>query len=834
MSKARQHLEIEGREIPVSNLDKVMYPAAHFTKGQVIDYYVRAARYLLPHLKDRPVTLKRFPDGVRGEFFYEKDAPRFTPDWVQRFPVPRRGGGTPIDYILVNDLATLVWLGNLATLELHPFLHRSPNLNRPQSIVFDLDPGEGAGILECVRVAFLLRDLVHNLGLECFAKVSGSKGLQIYVPLNKDLTYESTQPFARGLAQLLERQHPDLIVSEMAKHLRAAKIFIDWSQNSDFKTTVSVYSLRAKTDRPFVSLPVEWDELSAAMKAGDAQRLYWKPDDAVACMEKTGDLFAPVLTLQQDLPDAAVAAESRAPASLARYESKRDFSKTPEPAAKIPRRSHQGSRRRFVIQKHAASHLHYDFRLEMHDVLKSWAVPKGPPYKLDERRLAMPTEDHPMDYLEFEGAIPKGQYGGGTVMVWDIGTYEVIEGNYSKGFLRFYLDGKKLKGEWTLRRARENDRDVWFLTKSDKSMRVPAKNREGVSAVSGRSMEEIAAKPGATWQSDRDGRGPELSALPQSKLQFVEPMLAEAVAELPEGSEWSYEIKLDGYRALVLKDRGEVTVYSRRGKVLNEQFPPIAGAFGALADGSILDGEIVAIDQEGRPSFNVLQNYRGSGQDLYFYAFDLIALTGKDTRALPLSERRHLLEDVALGGLKDPVRLSHSFETRPAELLEAVRRQGLEGVIAKRTNSRYEPGERSGAWVKFKTNRGQELVIGGYMPGKNGFESLLAGYYQGDRLIFIAKIRNGFTPVLRRAVAERLRGLETDQCPFANLPEPKNARRGEALTKEVMRKCQWVRPELVAQIEYTDWTASDHLRHSRFAGLRDNKDAREVVKEGRA
>ncbi|MBV8820976.1 MAG: hypothetical protein JO022_21635, partial [Acidobacteriaceae bacterium] len=702
--------------------------------------------------------------------------------WVRTSPVPRRAGGPEIQYIVVDYIAALVWLGNLAALELHPFLHNAPNLNRPLAIVFDLDPGEGTTILECARVAQLLREMLDDLGLQCFPKVSGSKGIQVYVPLNKSETYETTQPFAHALAQLLESRHRDLVISEMPKHLRTGKVFIDWSQNSDFKTTISVYSLRAKQDLPHVSVPVEWGELAAALKAKNPEALFWSPKDAIARFEQKGDLFAAVLTLQQDLPE--VGQQSAAPPeSLSRYEQKRNFSKTPEPAPKSPRRSHQGSRRRFVIQKHAASHLHYDFRLEMHDVLKSWAVPKGPPYTLDEKRLAMPTEDHPLDYLEFEGIIPKGQYGGGTVMVWDIGTYELVEGNYYKGFLKIYLDGKKLKGEWTLLRSREKDREVWFLSKTGRPMRALSKKREDASALSGRSMQEIAAKPSATWQSNR-----ETEHLPDAKLEFVEPMLAKLTSDLPEGEGWMYEIKLDGYRTLVMKEDQKVTLFSRRGNILNGRFPAIAEAFGPLADHTVLDGEVIAMDEEGRPSFNLLQNARGPDLQLFFYAFDVLALQGKDTRALPLQERRRLLEESALAGLSDPVRLSASFDTDPAALVGAARQQGLEGLIAKRIDSRYESGERSGAWLKYKTNQGQELVIGGYLPGKQVFESLLVGYHvkPGGDLIFIAKIRNGFTPSLRREVAERFHGLETSECPFANLPEPKSARRGEALTKEVM------------------------------------------------
>jgi bifunctional non-homologous end joining protein LigD len=299
----RNVLEVDGRKVQVSNLEKVLYPANQFTKAQVIDYYIRVSQYLLPHFRNRPVTLKRYPDGIRGEFFYEKDAPRFTPDWVQTFPVPRRAGGKDIQYVLINDLGTLVWCANLASIELHPFLHRPPKLDQPDFVVFDLDPGPGTDILTCAEVAFLLRELLAGADLECWPKVSGSKGLQIYVPLNVPVTYSVSQPFARAVAELLAQQHPALVVAEMAKSERPGKIFIDWSQNSDFKTTVGVYSLRAKRDTPFVSLPVTWDELAAARKSKSPDKLYWDPAAALERLQSVGDLFAPVLNVRQKLPD---------------------------------------------------------------------------------------------------------------------------------------------------------------------------------------------------------------------------------------------------------------------------------------------------------------------------------------------------------------------------------------------------------------------------------------------------------------------------------------------------------------------------------------------------
>ena len=307
--------------------------------------------------------------------------------------------------------------------------------------------------------------------------------------------------------------------------------------------------------------------------------------------------------------------------------------------------------------------------------------------------------------------------------------------------------------------------------------------------------------------------------------------MAKLTNRLAEGKDWIYEIKLDGYRALVIKRHAKVTVYSRRGNNLNSRFHTIARSFDFLPDNTMIDGEIVAIDAKGQPSFTALQNYKSRTQPLYFYVFDVLAYRGKDVRKLPLKNRRKLLEEDVLRGMREPVRLSAVFTARAKDLIAAAKREGLEGVVAKRIESTYESGERSGAWVKYKTDKGQEFVIGGYKPGTHGFEYLLAGYYEGKDLIFVAKVKNGFTPVLRRKIAERFKKLETNMCPFANLPEPRNARRGEPLTAEVMKQMRWLKPKLVAHIEYTEWTSANHLRHSRFVALRDDKPAREVVRE---
>ncbi|MFL5849942.1 MAG: DNA ligase D [Solirubrobacteraceae bacterium] len=297
----RVELEIGGRTLSLSNVDKVMYPAVGFTKGQVIDYYARIAPTVLPHLRDRPLTLKRYPDGVDGQFFYEKQSPSHRPAWVQTAALWSRHNERTIEYTLAQDLPTLVWLANLADLELHTSLSLAADVERPRMLVFDLDPGAPAAILECAQVGLWVRGVFSALGLESFVKTSGSKGLQAYVPLNTDVTYERTKPFAQAVAQLLEKQHPELVVSTMAKERRKGKVLVDWSQNDEHKTTVNVYSLRAR-ERPTVSTPVEWEEVESALSAHDPDRLVFTSDDVLDRVERLGDLFAPLLELEQELP----------------------------------------------------------------------------------------------------------------------------------------------------------------------------------------------------------------------------------------------------------------------------------------------------------------------------------------------------------------------------------------------------------------------------------------------------------------------------------------------------------------------------------------------------
>jgi bifunctional non-homologous end joining protein LigD len=321
----------------------------------------------------------------------------------------------------------------------------------------------------------------------------------------------------------------------------------------------------------------------------------------------------------------------------------------------------------------------------------------------------------------------------------------------------------------------------------------------------------------------------DFSALPGAKLRFIEPMYARLISKLPEGPDWQYEIKFDGYRCLAGRNEHGVSLWSRKNNLFTTQFPEIARACERLKPDTLLDGEIVAIDGNGQASFNLLQNARSKASAIHYYAFDLILYRGKSLLGFPLQVRRELLAEALTGfGPETPIRFSEAIEAPPQELLSAAKELGLEGVIAKRKDSCYEVGKRTGAWLKFKINKTQPFVIGGYTPG-NPLDAVIVGYYQGGKLICAGKVRNGFVPRLRRQIHGKLRDLEMDICPFANLPERK--RTPWAITKEEMANCIWLKPELVAQIEFTEWTVEDQLRQSRFVGLRNDKNPSEVVRE---
>ncbi len=571
---------------------------------------------------------------------------------------------------------------------------------------------------------------------------------------------------------------------------------------------------------------------------------------------------------------------------LAEYKKKRNFSVTAEPKGKPLPKAVKGASR-FIIQKHDASRLHYDFRLEMDGVLKSWAVPKGLPWLQGEKHLAVEVEDHPVEYAGFEGVIPKGQYGGGTVMLWDRGKYYVYGEQPLKalheGRLHIVLEGEKAKGEWALIRIRGNqEKNQWLLIKATSNAKPISKKLDNVSAKSKRTMEQIAAERDSEWQSNRPEnerdsfktkiqsiagqarRGPRpkngnrkdrsekekssppataasnldrlVLALPKASPRFVEPMKPRLLEDPPTGGDWIYELKFDGIRAVAIKNRNKVSLMSRNQNELRARFVEIVDAVKKLpVQECVIDGEIVALDEKGRSSFQLLQAHEmeGGKAPICFYVFDLLQLESRSLIKLPLTQRKEILAQVC-GNAGDPIRFSGEIGSDASKLLAEVKRRRLEGIVGKRRESVYESGRRSGQWIKLKCVNEQEFVIGGYTPpagSRKHFGAILVGYYKDKKLLFAGKVGSGFTGKSLALLHKRFQKELRDDCPFANLPVKSAGQWNQGITPSLMKKMHWVNPVFIAQIKFAEWTRDGKLRQPVFLGLREDKDPRQIKKE---
>ena len=561
---------------------------------------------------------------------------------------------------------------------------------------------------------------------------------------------------------------------------------------------------------------------------------------------------------------------------LKKYKARRDFSKTAEPKGRKPLPKQVRGACRFVIQKHDARRLHYDFRLQMEGVLKSWALPKGLPWKQGEKHLAVEVEDHPIEYETFEGVIPEGNYGAGTVMVWDSGAYYVYGEQPLKslreGKLHLVLAGKKAQGEWTLVRirGRDGEKNQWLILKTGGSAKLPSKKLEDQSVKTGRPMKQIANERDAEWQSNREEKDTSarstlkarikaalkkkdlehgvgknetvdqatrlLKGLPSAKPQFIEPMKARLVDEPPKHGDWLYELKFDGIRAMAIKNDRKVSLVSRNGNKLDGRFPEIVEAVKNLPVREyVIDGEVVALDEDGRSSFQLLQGLEMEGRKapLRFYVFDLLQLDGKSLLGLPLEHRKQVLAKIC-ENVGDPIRYSGEISGDVKSLLAEVKRRGLEGLIGKQRNSVYEPGRRSGTWIKLKCINEQEFVIGGYTPpagSRKYFGAILVGYYEIGKLRFAGKVGSGFTEKSLSMLHKKFRGEEQDDCPFVDLPSKQGGEWVQGITPSMMKKMHWVNPTFVAEIKFAEWTRDQKLRQPVFLGMREDKAATEVKRE---
>jgi bifunctional non-homologous end joining protein LigD len=808
-------IELPERELRVSNLDKVFWREEGYTKGDVIAYYFNVADLILPHLERRPLTMKRMPDGIDGEAFYEKTAPTHTPEWIHRCTVLSEDAKTGrIDYLTVDDLPTLLFVANLGAIEMHPLHSTCDAVGHPDYLFFDLDPFEPYTYEDVLNVARHVNVLLGQLGMTGYPKTSGATGLQIYVPLEHGMyTYAEARAFVGACGRLIKEADPDKVTMAWRVADRSGKIFIDHNMNRQGANIASAYSLRPEARAP-VSTPLTWEEVSA----GGFEPQDFRIDNVWERFAEVGDLWAGVtagpgadlraaiaalgVEVEEDdttpgpLPRTAspsvatktsdeIALASKDPA-LFEYVRRREFGPggTTEPAPG----DHAGEGNSFVIHKHRATRLHYDVRLERDGGLPSWAVPKGLPTQKGDKRLAVQTEVHPLEYGKFEGTIPEGHYGAGEVRIFDDGWFEAVEWTDTK--VSFRLHGRRYPGH-----------EFHFVkTRTD-----------WLAFLASHQTEPLIASP------------PRLS-----------PMLAEATAEAFDDPGWWFEPKMDGIRCLAEMSTGETVLRSRTGRDVTAQYPEIH-MIHELVDqvNAVIDGEIVAFDADGRISFESLQqrmNLTNPRQiermktqiPVTFVAFDLLWLDGRDTTGLGLEERRELLTYVV--EQDDRLQLTVYVEGAGRSLADAARQQALEGVVAKRKGSPYVPGRRTDTWKKIKIKDTQDCVILGYTPGQGGrgstFGAVLVGAYADGELRWIGQAGSGFTDRMLETLMDRLQPLIRST---PAIDDPELAR---------VKRAVFVEPKVVCEIEYTEITrGTKKMRAPVFKGVRDDKLPEDCVLE---
>ena len=808
-------VEVEGRDLRLSNLPKVFWPEEGYTKGDLIAYYANVASVIGPHLHARPLTMKRMPDGAEGPFFYEKTAPSHTPRWIHRCKVLSEDAKTGvIDYLTVDDTATLLYVANLGCIEMHPLHSRCEDVEHPDYLFFDLDPFPPYTYDDVLAVARHVKVVLDQLGIPSFPKTSGATGMQIYVPVMRGAyTYGQVRAFVGACGRMIARADPDRVTMAWRVADRAGKVFIDHNMNRQGANIAAVYSLRPEPGAT-VSTPLTWDEVDA----GGFEPRDFRIDNVWGRFADRGDLFEGVRTGGVDLSAAFEALnvtpedeEPRVGARLPRTASRSVEEKTSDEivAASRDPNLHEYVRRRefgdegttepapgdavgagnsFVIQKHRATRLHYDVRLERDGGLPSWAVPRGLPTEKGERRLAVQTEVHPLEYGSFEGTIPEGHYGAGEVRIFDDGWYEPVEWTDTK--VSFRLHGRRYPGhEFHFVKTRTD----WLAFLASQQTAPP-----------------IASPP---------------------RLQ---PMLAEGGGEPFDDPRWRFEPKLDGIRALATMDTGSTVLSTRRGRDVTYQYPDLH-MIHELVDqvNAVLDGEIVAIDAEGKASFEVLQQRmnlqnereikRAAAQiPVSYVIFDLLWLDGRSTIELPLEERRELLELVVEQDHR--LQVMTYVDGEGTAFVDGARKLGLEGVVAKRKGSPYVPGRRTPDWRKIKLISTQDCVILGWTPGQGGrsssFGALLVGAFDGGELKWVGQVGTGFTQRTLERLMEQLAGVERSTAP---IDDP-------ALAK--LKGARFVEPELVREVEYHEYTKSTgKMRAPSFRGLRPDKAPDECVLE---
>ncbi|MGS0683911.1 ATP-dependent DNA ligase [Nakamurella sp. GG22] len=817
-------IELDGHRLALTRLRKVLYPATGTTKSDVIAYFAEVAHAMIPHLAGRPVTRKRWPDGVSTTPFFHKDLGRGAPSWVTRRVIVHSDG--PKAYPVVDSPATLAWFGQIAALELHVPQWRFPELDpdsesaeldeagfdsaHPDRVVFDLDPGPGVGLAECAVVARAVRS--RMAGAPLVPVTSGSKGIHLYGRLDGTMTSDDASQFAREIAEAIEQDMPGKVVSRMAKALRPGKIFIDWSQNNASKTTIAPYSLRGR-DRPTVAAPRTWEELE------DPELRHLDYSEVVALLAEAPDPMQGLETgdnagaehrarpgrRRVGSHDSARATSHPEPhpepreevpdRKLDKYRSMRSAAKTPEPVPEPGFLPH-GNDNTFVIQEHHARRLHYDFRLERGGVLVSWAVPKNIPADTGQNRLAVQTEDHPLDYADFAGIIPRGEYGGGTVTIWDAGTYTTEK--WRDDEVMIVLNGQKARGRYVLIRTKDNS---WLMHR----------------------MKDQTADGPAYLRKVEKATGP-----PEPPHDLA-PMLATAatVQQFSDDDSWRFEGKWDGIRAIATFGPRGLTLRSRAGNDFTHAYPELQELTELMAGHSgVLDGEIVALEPDGRSSFHLLQQRMNlaAARDVarvrqkvsvQFWLFDVLHLDGVSLLDKRYDDRRRILEVLPISG-----EICHVPPQLPGPVGEALQHSlelKWEGIVAKKGDSTYLPGKRSRSWLKIKNFLDVEVAIVGWRPGAGrragSLGALLVAVPDADgRLRYAGKVGTGFTDVVLDQLMNTLKPLRRSTSPVA-----------DTVPRVDARDANWVEPTLVGEVTYTEWTPDGRLRAPSWRGLRPDK-----------
>ncbi len=768
--KNSQWTQVGKRKLEISNLDKVLFPEDGIVKAEVISYYLKIAPTILNHIKGRALTMIRFPDGIHGESFYQKNKPDWAPDWIEFATL----GSVEKDYIIASEPALLVWLANLAGLELHQLHSRMPDFDKPDYMVFDLDPPEGYTFSNLLPLATELKKHVENYGYTAFVKTTGGKGIHICCPLSAQQNFSEVFDAAQNIARPFVDRFPNDTTLHIKKEARKGRILVDIYRIRSGQSIVSPYSLRGRIGAP-VSMPLTWDELGRVKNPNEFNIL-----TAIDKVLKDGDAWESMgayavglhthrekqVIKSKKLP---VSKKHKTPEQLETYKQKRDFEKTPEPAGQL----FAGGNNNFVVHRHHASHLHYDLRLEQNGVLKSWAVPKGMPPRPGVKRLAVQTEDHPLEYLKFDGKIPKGQYGAGEMWIYALGKYQITK-EKKDGFY-FRLNSKEMTGEYRMHKTKERE---YLLERVD---------------------------------------APQVDYI----HQFIEPMLSENIDKPPKGDDYIFEVKWDGIRALIAYEDGKVKIQTRNQNDVTAKFPELLeGEKSFRATNALFDAEIVWLDDAGKPVFKkVINRLMGSGEanilklsktsPCYCYIFDCLYLDGRSLINEPLTKRKEWLKDVVRFGT--PYRVSDFVEDGDS-LFDAARDHGLEGIMAKKRDGKYTPGKRSDSWCKIKIRQSSEVVIIGFTKGKGDrghtFGALHIAERIGKELHYRGKVGTGFDDATIKEIVNTLKKIET-----AN----KITVVGKFLDEKIST---WLKPSLVAEISFSQLTADKMFREPVFIRLR--------------